>query len=301
MTLNPPTPASLDAIRDGLVAGRAIVSQVAALRNQSSSNSEIEAMRTDVLTALVGAGNKFRDGLKLGEKYALAGAEVANSAVYTLEEFAAGKVEDKDIQDIARSLEEPVTELLDNANKMKEHWGSLLTELEKVQYKTEEFQKRVQQAVEAAEEAIRRARAARDGSIFATLGLGILSIFVPPLAGFTVATAVSAVMVDQTVGDELELLAPWKVFGQDLETIHGVVKQAQEATTNQIQLWSDIRVQIELLKKSNARMIKNDSNGWMNKKLLKDWTGAENKFKELVHKTSDGQRFLEAHPVQLSQ
>ncbi|KAJ6552365.1 hypothetical protein B0H10DRAFT_2242153 [Mycena sp. CBHHK59/15] len=51
MTLNPPTPASLDAIRDGIFAGSAIASQVAALRNQSSSNSEIEAMRTDVLTA----------------------------------------------------------------------------------------------------------------------------------------------------------------------------------------------------------------------------------------------------------
>ncbi|KAJ7751756.1 hypothetical protein DFH07DRAFT_774661 [Mycena maculata] len=132
MKFNPPSPASLNAVRDGLVAKRAIVSQVGALQNQSSSNSTIEAMRTDPLTALVGADNKYRDGLKLGEKYALAGSEVANSAVHTLEEFAAGKVEDKDIQDIARSLEEPVTKLLDNANKMQEHCGLISTDLENV-------------------------------------------------------------------------------------------------------------------------------------------------------------------------
>jgi hypothetical protein len=34
MTINPPTPASLDAILDGLVAGSAFASQAAALQNQ---------------------------------------------------------------------------------------------------------------------------------------------------------------------------------------------------------------------------------------------------------------------------
>ncbi|KAJ6605943.1 hypothetical protein B0H10DRAFT_1957013 [Mycena sp. CBHHK59/15] len=123
MTLNPPTPASLDAIRDGIFAGSAIASQI--LEQQQDRGDAYGLPHC-------GAGNKFRDGLKLGEKYARAGAEVANSAGYTLEEFAAGKVEDKDIQDIARTLEEPVTELLDNANKMQEHWGLILTELENV-------------------------------------------------------------------------------------------------------------------------------------------------------------------------
>lgn len=98
-----------------------------------------------------------------------------------------------------------------------------------------------------------------------------------------------------------------------------MVKQAQAATTDQIRFWSDTRVQIKLLEKSNALVIKNGSNGWMNKKLLEDWTGADDKFKELVHKvrhskslvigsvlslciqTSDCRRFLAAHPDRFPQ
>ncbi|KAJ7711459.1 hypothetical protein B0H14DRAFT_3020813 [Mycena olivaceomarginata] len=298
MTINPPTPASLDAILNGLVAWPAFAFQAAALQNQSSSKREIEVMRADILTALIGAGNKFRDGLKVGEDYGLAGAAVASNAVYTLKQFIAGKVENKDIQDIARSLDEPIAELLKYTNEMHEHWSLLSTELENVQYKTEEFQRRVQQVVKEAEEALQRARTTRDVSMFATVFLAIVSVALPPVAGLAAAAATTAGMSEQRVVDELKLIPPWKAFGNNLETIRGVVKQAQGATTAQIRFWSDTRVQIKLLEKSNALVIKNGSNGWMNNKLLEDWTGAEDKFKELVHKTSDCRRFLEAHPDQ---
>jgi DNA gyrase/topoisomerase IV subunit A len=177
-------------------------------------------MRADIFTALIRTGNKFRDGLKLGENYALSGAAVASHAVYTLKQFIAGEVENKDIQDIARSLDEPITEVLNNINEMHEYWGLISTELEnvcisfcnnrvhllislsvQVQYKTEEFQKRVQQVVEEAEEALVRARTTRDVSIFATITLALVSVIVPPVLGLAATAAVTAGVSEQRVVD----------------------------------------------------------------------------------------------------
>ncbi|KAJ6605437.1 hypothetical protein DFH09DRAFT_1300172 [Mycena vulgaris] len=126
MGLNTPRPESLDAICDGLTAATAIASQAVAIRAQSSPNPEIEVLRSELLTALSDAGANFHLSLERGEVYALAGTKVANNVIYVLNKFVAGELETKHIPDIARSLDKPITQLLDSAKEMQAHFGAVI-------------------------------------------------------------------------------------------------------------------------------------------------------------------------------
>ncbi|KAJ6475569.1 hypothetical protein C8R45DRAFT_1077409 [Mycena sanguinolenta] len=297
--LNAPPSDALDAICDGLTGATAIASQAVAIRTQSSPNPEIEALRLELLTALSHAGANFRLSLERGEAYARAGTKVANNVIYVLDRFVLGNLEKEHIPDIARSLEKPITQLLENAKEMQAHFGAVQTDLEKVQMQTQTHGQRVDGAIAEAQNAIDKSRRRRKRSnIFAGAMAGLSFVF-PPAApaaiGLAAAKAVEADEHHKDVVAGLTAIQPWHVFADNLRTMLGVVRHAQEVTADQIRFWSQTRDQVEQLHDSRAVWLEDLSSEWVIEKLLAEWKGVAQQYSQCAYTTSDTHRFLDAH------
>ncbi|KAJ7700323.1 hypothetical protein B0H17DRAFT_1128745 [Mycena rosella] len=295
MGLNPPPPGSLDAICNGLTAATEIASHAVAIRSQSAPNPEIEALRSELLTALSDAGVNFRLSLEQGEVYARAGAKVANNVIYPLEQFIAGKLETKHLPDIARSLDKPIAQLLENAKEMHGRFGGIQTELEKVQMKTQIHGQSVDRAIAEAQDAIDESRSARElSNVFAGV-LGVVAFAFPPAALLAGGLALNADAHHENVVAGLTAIQPWHVFADNLRTMRDVVGRAQGVTGEQIRFWSQMRDQVEQLKDSSANWLEDLSSEWMATKLLTEWKGVAQQYSQCAHTTSDAHRFLDAH------
>ncbi|KAJ7084701.1 hypothetical protein C8R44DRAFT_821897 [Mycena epipterygia] len=299
MALNPPPPGSLDAICDGLTAATAIASQTVAIRAQSSPNLEIEALRSELLTALFDTGANFRLSLERGEAYARAGTKVANNVIYVLDRFVAGELETKHVPDIARSLDKPIIQLLGNATEMHGHFGAVQTDLEKVQMKTQTHGQRVDRAIAEAQNAIDKSRRRRKRSTFWAGALAVVSFAFPPVAPLTGTAAtglgLNADAHHKDVVAGLTAVQPWHVFADNLRSMRSVVGRAQDVTSEQIRFWSQTRDLIERLKDSSADWLEDLSSEWMAAKLLAEWKGVAQQYSQCAHTTSDAHRFLDAH------
>ncbi|KAF8142486.1 hypothetical protein K438DRAFT_1877924 [Mycena galopus ATCC 62051] len=299
LPVNAPPQDSLDAICDGLTAATAIASQAVALRSHSSPNPEIEGLRSELLTALSDAGTNFRLSLERGEAYARAGNKVANNVIYVLDRFVLGKLEKKHIPDVARSLEKPITQLLDNAIEMQAHFGAVQTDLEKVQMKTQTHGQRVDRAITEAQDAINKSRRRRKRSnIFAGAMAAVCVVF-PPAApaaiGLGTAQAIEGDLQHKAVVAGLATVQSWHAFADNLITIRGVVGRAQDVTADQIRFWSQTRDQIARLSDSSADWLEDLSSEWMVEKLLAEWKGVAQQYSQCAYATSDTHRFLDAH------
>jgi len=299
MGLNTPPPDSLDAICDGLTAANTIASQAVAIRTQSSPNPEIEVLRSELLNALSDAGANFRLSLERGEAYARAGTKVANNVIYVLDRFVIGKLEKKHIPDVARSLEKPITELLDNAKEMQAHFGAVQTDLEKMQMKTQAHIQHVDRAIAEVQNAIDKSRRRRKrANIFAGAVAAVGVVFplaAPAAVGIGAAKAVEANDHHQDVVAGLAAIQPWRVFAENLTTMRSVVGRAQEVTADQIRFWSQTRDQVERLKDSSADWLKDLSSEWMVEKLLAEWKGVAQQYGQCAYTTSETHRILDAH------
>ncbi|KAJ7739273.1 hypothetical protein DFH07DRAFT_778812 [Mycena maculata] len=299
MGLNPPPPGSLDAICNGLTAATDIASHAVAIRSQSAPHPEIEVLRSELLSALSDAGASFRLSLEQGEVYARAGSKVANNVIYPLERFIAGKLETKHLPDIARSLDKPITQLLENAKEMHGRFGAVQTELEKVQMKTQTHGQRVDRAIAEAQDAIAKSRRRRRRSTIWAGALAFVSVILPPVAPLAgtaaVGLAVDADAYHKDVVTGLTAIQPWHVFADNLRTMRHVVGRAQDVTEEQIRFWSQMRDQVEELKDSSANWLEDLSSEWMATKLLTEWKGVKQQYSQCAHTTSDAHRFLNAH------
>ncbi|KAJ7038626.1 hypothetical protein C8F04DRAFT_1179640 [Mycena alexandri] len=262
---------------------------------RSAPNPEIEGLRSELLTALSDAGGNFRLSLEQGEAYARAGTKVANNVIYPLEQFIAGKLETKHLPDIARSLDKPITQLLENAKEMHGRFGGIQTELEKVQMKTQIHGQSVDRAIAEAQDAIDESRSARAlSNVFAGV-LGVVGFAFPPAALLAGGLALNADAHHENVVAGLTAIQPWHVFADNLRTMRDVVGRAQGVTGEQIRFWSRMRDQVEQLKDSSANWLEDLSSEWMATKLLAEWKGVAQQYSQCAHTTSDAHRFLDAH------
>ncbi|KAJ7858078.1 hypothetical protein B0H14DRAFT_2750043 [Mycena olivaceomarginata] len=299
MSPTPPPADSLDAIGDGLTAATAIASQAVALRAQSSHDPQIEALRSELLTALSSAGANFRCGLERGEDYALAGTKVAKNVIYVLDQFIKGELETAHIPDIARSLDKPITQLLESAKEMHKHFGAVKTALEKVTMKTQMHGQHVDRAIAEAEKAIKETKSRRERNIVFAGLLGLVSFIFPPAAPFTgplaAGLAVRADALHKDVIHGLTAIQPWSVFADNLSTVEAVVGRAQDVTATHILFWLQMRNQVNQLQDTSADWLEDLSSEFLAKKLRDEWKDVEIQYSQLTHKTSDAHRFLDAH------
>ncbi|KAJ7199800.1 hypothetical protein GGX14DRAFT_401092 [Mycena pura] len=297
--LNPPPPGSVNAICDGLTAAKGIASQAVAIRTQSAPNPEIEAARSELLSALLDAGTKFGLSLARGEAYARAGTKVANNAIYVLKQIAAGKLEAKHIPDVARSLDKPIAQLLGNATEMHQNFGAVQTALEKVQMETQTHGQHVERAIAIAQDAIETSRRRREQSNIFAGAMAVVGVAFPILAPAAAGIAAAKVMEaddhHQDVVAGLRAIKPWYAFADDLRSMRGAVGHAQEVTAEMIKFWSQMRDLVEGLQDTSANWLDDLSSKWMAEKLLEEWEIVAQQYSQCAHTTSDAHRFLDAH------
>ncbi|KAJ7197973.1 WD40-repeat-containing domain protein [Mycena pura] len=289
MQLNPPPPGSVNTICDGLTAAKGIASQAVAIRTQPAPNPEIQAARSELLSALLDAGTVFGLSLVRGEAYARAGTKVANNVIYVLDQLVAGEFETRHIPNVARSLHKPIAQLLDNATEMHGSFGAVQTALEKVQVKTQTHGQHVERTIAKAQDAIRTSRRRREQS-YVTAGIFAAVCFVfPVLAPAAAAVAISEVVEaddhDDDVVAGLRAVQPWYVFADELRSVQGAVGRAQEVTAEMIQFWSQMQNLVDGLQDTSADWLDDLSSEWMAKKLLAEWKIVAQEYRQCAHQT----------------
>ncbi|KAF9463351.1 hypothetical protein BDZ94DRAFT_1259132 [Collybia nuda] len=268
--------------------------------NRDSPDPEINRRRLAAVAALIDISAKFVVGIERGTEYSRAGYVVATDYIYNIEWYIVGEVQPHHVREMVKPLARRVSGLLENAKEMHTFFGTVQTDVDKLEYNLNDDDAYISNYIANVEAEIERARDARDAEGAFAAVFAVLTPFVPIVAPLALGLGNMALEDDGVVQESKHLRNTLHHSLNDVRHLKTIVEGAKRATAAQIQYWSETLNKLAVLDATSRDWLEDPSSKWMAEKALARWKMVLQKYSECSHSVSDAGRYIQGRLQLLS-